>query len=144
MSWPYRWIMRCHLWIYGKHRSTTPKFVTPTALSCTDDSWRSTTLSPPKKLTSSTANLEWCHVPFICDSYITFIRQVIGPSKKSMELFFNAKFDFKSTWNRDSTTSNNQHPVCQSPVGEAEKLTKVFWNESDYWQLAPVSWGNVT
>ena len=40
------------------HRSITPKFVTPTALSCIDNSWRSTTLSPPKKLTSSTSNLE--------------------------------------------------------------------------------------
>ena len=28
------------------HRSSTPKFVTPTALSCNDNSWRSTTLSP--------------------------------------------------------------------------------------------------
>ena len=36
------------------HRSITPKFVTLTALSCIDNSWRSTTLSPPKKLTSST------------------------------------------------------------------------------------------
>ena len=89
------------------HRSTIPKFVTPTALSCIDNSWRSTTLSPPKKLTSSTANLEWCHVHFIRDSHSTFICQVIGPSKNSMELFFNAKFDFKSTWNRDSTTSHH-------------------------------------
>ena len=108
------------------HRSTTPKFVTPTALSCIDNSWRSTTLSAPKKLTSSTANLEWCHVHFIRDSYNTFIRQVIGPSKNSMELFFNVKFHFKSTWNRDSTTSHHKHPVCQSPAGEAEKLTNVW------------------
>ena len=84
------------------------------------------TLSPPKKLTSSTANLEWCHVHFIRDSYSTFIRQVIGPSKNSIELFFNAKFDFKSTWNRDSTTSHHKHPVCQSPAREAEKLTNVW------------------
>ena len=28
----------------ASHRSITPKFVTPTALSCIDDSWRSTTL----------------------------------------------------------------------------------------------------
>ena len=28
----------------GAHRSFTPKFVTPTALSCIDNSWRSTTL----------------------------------------------------------------------------------------------------
>ena len=83
------------------HRSSTTKFVTPTALSCIDNSWRSTTLSPPKKLTSSTANLEWCHVHFIRDSYSTFIRRVIGPSKNSMELFCEAKFEFKSTWNRD-------------------------------------------
>ena len=108
------------------HRSTTPKFVTPTALSCIDDSWRSTTLSPAKKLTSSTANLVGCHVHFILDLYSTFIRQVIGPSKNSMELFFNAKFDFKSTWNRDSTTSHHKHPVCQSPAGDDEKLTNVW------------------
>ena len=66
------------------HRSITPKFVTLTALSCIDNSWRSTTLSPPKKLTSSTANLEWCHVHFIHDSCSTFIRRVMGPSKNSM------------------------------------------------------------
>ena len=109
-----------------KHRSITPKFVTSTALSCIDNSWRSTTLSPPKKLTSSTANLEWCHVHFIRDSYSTFIRRVIGPSKNSMELFCKAKFDFKSTWNRDSATSHHKHPVCQSPAGDAEKLTNVW------------------
>ena len=108
------------------HRSTTPKFVTSTALSCIDNSWRSTTLSPPKKLTSSIANLEWCHVHFIRDSYSTFIHQVIGLSKNSMESFFNAKFHFKSRWNRDSTTSHHKHPVCQYPAGEAEKLTNVW------------------
>ena len=110
----------------NNHRSTTLKFVTPTALSCIDNSWRSTTLSPPKKLTSSTANLEWCHVHFIRDSNSTFIHQVIGPNKNSMESFFNTKFDFKSTWNHDSTTSHHKHPVWQSPVGEAEKLTNVW------------------
>ena len=78
------------------------------------------------KLTSSTANLGWCHVHFIRDSYTTFIHQVIGASKNSMESFFNAKFDFKSTWNRDSTTSHHKHPVCQSPAREAEKLTNVW------------------
>ena len=108
------------------HRSITPKFATPTDLSCIDNSWRSTTLSPPKKLTSSTANLEWCHVHFIRDWYSTFICRVIGPSQNSMELFFNAKFDFKSTWNSDSTTSHHKHPVCQSPAGDAEKLTNVW------------------
>ena len=110
------------------HRSTAPKFVTPTGtdLSCIDNSWRSTSLSSPKKLTSSTANLEWCHVHFIRNSYGTFIHKVIRPSKNSMESFFNAKFDFKSTWNRDSTNSHHKHPVCQSPAGEAEKLTNVW------------------
>ena len=109
-----------------QHRSITPKFVTPTALSCIDNSWRSTTLIPPKKLTSSTAKLEWCHVHFIRDSYSTFIHRVFRPSKNSMELFFNAKFDFKSTCHRDSTTSHQKHPVCQSPVGDTEKLTNVW------------------
>ena len=108
------------------HRSITPKFVTPTAPSCIDNSWRSTTLRPPEKLTSSTANLEWCHVHFIHDSYNTFIRRVIKPTKISIELFFNAKFDFKSTCHRDSTTSHHKHPVCQSPAGGAEKLTNVW------------------
>ena len=108
------------------HRSITPKFVTPIAPSCIDNSWRSTTLSPPKKLTSPTANLGWCHVHFIRDSYSTFIHRVIGPSKNSMKLFFNAKFNFKSTWNRDSTTSHHKHPVCQSPAGDAEKLNNVW------------------
>ena len=108
------------------HRSITPKFVTTTALSCIANIWRSTTLSPPKKFTSSTVYLEWCHVHFIRDSYSTFIRRVIGPSKNSMEIFFNAKFDFKSTWNRDWTISHHtEHPVCQSPAGDAEKATNV-------------------
>ena len=109
------------------HRSMTPKSVTPTAPSCIDNSWRSTTLSLPKKLTSSTASLEWCRVHFIRDSYSTFIRRVIGPSKNSMELFINAQFDFKSTWNRDWTTSHHKHPVCQSPAGDVGKLTNVCW-----------------
>ena len=112
------------LWLY--HRSITPKFVTPTALSCIDNSWRSTTLSPSKKLTSATANLEWCHVHFIRDPYSTFIRHVIGPSKNSMEFFFNAKFDFKSTWIRDWATSHHKHPVCQRPAGDVEKSTNVW------------------
>ena len=70
------------------------------------NSWRSrpTILSLPKKFTPSTAILEWCHVHFICDSYTTFIRRVIVPSKNSIELFFNAKFDFKSLSNRDWAT----------------------------------------
>ena len=83
-------------------------------------------LSPPKKLTSSTANLEWCHVHFIRDSYSTFIRRVIGPSKNSMELFCKAKVDFKSTWNHDSATSHHKHPVCQSPAEDGEKFTNVW------------------
>ena len=124
-NWFWSWSVDiphfCH-----DHRSNTPKFVTPTALSCIDNSWRSTTPSPPKKLTSSTANLEWCHVHFIRDSYSTFIRRVIGPSKNCIELFCKAKFDFKSTWNRDSATSHHKHPVCQSPAGDAEKLTNVW------------------
>ena len=57
---------------------------------------------------------------------VLFIRQVIGSSKNSMELLFNAKFDFKSTWNRDSITSHHKHPVCQSLAAEAEKLTNVW------------------
>ena len=69
--------------------------------------------------------LTWSGVMSI--SYSTFIHQVIGPSKNSMESFFNAKFDFKSTCNRDSTTSHHEHPVCQSPAREAEKLTN-FWS----------------
>ena len=67
--------------------------------------------------------MEWCHVNFIRDSYITFIRRVIGPSKNSMELYFNTKFDFKSTWNRDWATYHHTHSVCQSPAGDTVKLT---------------------
>ena len=62
-------------------------------------------LSLWKKLTSSTSNLEWCHVHFSRDSYSTFIRRIIGLGKNSVELFFDTKFDFKPTWNRDSVTS---------------------------------------
>ena len=70
-----------------KHRSMTPKSVTPTAPSCIDISWRSTTLSLPRKLTSLTVNLEWCHVHFIRDSYITFIRRVIDQAKIAWNYF---------------------------------------------------------
>ena len=107
------------LWVKDKVEYTI-------CLGSQDNSWKSTTLSPPKKLTSSTANLQWCHVHFIRDSYSTFIRRVIGPSKNSMELFSNTKFDFKSIWNRDSTTSHHKHPVCQSYAGDTEKLTSVW------------------
>ena len=75
--WPHElcylgcaWVMvgiKLHRFVWLNHRSITTKFVTPTALAhCSivymDNSWRSTTLCPPKKLTSSTADLEWCHV----------------------------------------------------------------------------------
>ena len=78
------------------HRSTTPKFVTPTALLCIDNSWRSTTLSPRKKLTSSTANLEWCHVHFIRDSYSTL------STKKSDQA--------KTPWNNFSMQNSTLNP----------------------------------
>ena len=88
-----------------EHRSITPRSITPTVPSWEYISWRCITLSLPKKLTSLTANLEWwCHVHFIRDSFITFIRWVIGPGKNSIKLFFNTEFDFKCTWNRDWTT----------------------------------------
>ena len=122
-----RWANPSEISLAPYHRSMIPKFVTPTAPSSIDNSWRSTTLSPPKKLTSSTASLEWCHVHFIRDSYSKFIRRIIGPSKNSMEVFINAQFDFKSTRNLDSTASHHKHPVCQSPAGDAEKLTNVWW-----------------
>ena len=64
-------------------------------------SWRSTILSLRKKLTSSTANLEYRHVHFSCDSYSSFICWKISPGKNSMELFLNTKFNFESTQNRD-------------------------------------------
>ena len=51
---------------------------------------------------------------------------VIWPGKNSMELFFKAKFDFKSTWNCDRATSHHKHPVRQSPARDTEKLTKVW------------------
>ena len=66
-----------------EHRSMTQKSVTPTLPSCINISWRGTTLSLPKKLTSSTACLEWFHVHFTRDLYITFIRRVVEPSKKT-------------------------------------------------------------
>ena len=88
----------------------TPKSAPPTVPSCKDISWRSTTLSLPKKLTSSTANLEWCHVHFMHDLYITFIRQVIGPSKNLHGIIFSTKFDFKYRWNQDWTACHHKHP----------------------------------
>ena len=60
------------------HRSMTLKSLMLTASSCTDNSWRSTTLSLWWKLTSWITNLEWCLVHFICDLYITFNQQVFG------------------------------------------------------------------
>ena len=108
-----------------EHRSITPRSITPTTPSWEDISWRCTTLSLPKKLTSGTANLEWwCHVHFIRDSFITFIRWVIGPGKNSIKLFFNTEFDFKCTWNRDWTiTFLHEHLACQSPSRDTEKST---------------------
>ena len=106
-------------------------------------SWRSNTLSLRKKLTSLTADLEWCHVLFSRDSY-TFIRRIIWPGKDSMELIFNTKFHFESTWNRDWATShhNGLSVPCRGHWETNQCLVKVFWNKSDYWQLALVSWGN--
>ena len=46
-----KFLRQCHV-----HKSTTPKFVTPTALSCIDNSWRSTTL-PAADLASSNQTL---------------------------------------------------------------------------------------
>ena len=105
------------------HRNMTPKSVMPTTPSCIDVSWRSTTLSLRKKLISSTAILKWCHVHFSSDSYIC---RVIWPSKNLMELFFNAKFNFKYSWNCDWATSHHKHPVCQYAAGYTEKLTNVW------------------
>ena len=105
------------------------------------------TLSLWKKLTSSTANLEWCQVHFSRNSYCTFIHQVIWPGKNSMELFFNVKFDFKSTWNRDWATSHQKHPVCQSPAGDTERLTNVWsryfgtnWIIDNWYSCLGVMW----
>ena len=57
-------------WRYRFDRtSLTPKSTMPTAPLMY--SWRSTTLSLLQKLTSSTANLEWCPVHFSRDSYST-------------------------------------------------------------------------
>ena len=89
-------------------------------------SWRSTTLSLRRKLTSSTANLECCHVHFSRDSYSTFIRRVIWAGQNSMKLFFNVKFDSKSSRNRDWATSHNKQPVFQSPARDNGKLTNVW------------------
>ena len=108
------------------HRSLTPKSVTLTVPSYIDISWRNTNLSLPKKLTYSMAKFEWCHVHFIHELYVTFILRVIVPNKNSMELFFQAKFNFKSAWNGDWTTSHHKHPVSKSPVGDTEKFTNVW------------------
>ena len=89
------------------------------------------TLAPARRLLYiSMTNFKTAVSPLLVhcirDSYSTFIRRVIGPSKNSMELFFNSKFDFKSTWNCDSTTAHHKHPVCQFPARDAEKLTNVW------------------
>ena len=55
----------------------------------------------------------------------TFIHRKIWAGKNPKELFFNAKFDFKSTLNRDWDTSHHKHPVCQSPARESEKLEQL-------------------
>ena len=102
-------------------RSMTPydKSVTPSAPSWIDIRSRSTTLSLPKKLTSSKADLVWCHIHFTRDLYITFIR-VIGPSK--------------TPWNYLSRQNSilNLHeiltwlPPTITASGLSEKLTNVW------------------
>ena len=57
----------------------------------------------------------------------TFIHREIWPGKNSMELFFNAKFYFKSTWNHDWVTSHYKHLACESPAVDTEKSTN-FWS----------------
>ena len=76
-----------------------------------------------------------------------YIRRVNRPGKTPWYLILNAKFDFKSTWNRDWATSRHKHPVCQFSVGDAEKLTNVWSRYLERIGLlttGTVSWGNVT
>ena len=62
--------------------------------------------------------------------------------QNSMELFVKAKFYFKSTRNPDWTTSHHNSIRFVREINQC--LVKVFWNESDYWELALVSWGDMT
>ena len=100
------------------HRSITPMFVTPTAPSCIDNSWRSTTLSWPKKLTSSTANLEWCHVHFIRDSYSTFVRRVIGQHVKLLNYIYDDLEIFHiMSWWLEHASWELLHPITVCGTG---------------------------
>ena len=49
---------------------------------------------------------------------------------------FYAKFDFKTTWVRGSTSSHHEHPVCQSPAGDTENVWSMYFETnriSDNW-----------
>ena len=82
----------------------------------------STALSLRKKLTTSSANFEWCHVHSVAIHTVHLINRVIWPDKNSMELFFH----FQSTWIRDWASPHHEHPVCQSSAGYTEKLTNIW------------------
>ena len=74
------------------HRSMTSKSGMSTCPSCIDIRWRGTALSVPKKLTSSTANLEWCHVHFLRDSYITISVEWLDQAKSPWRYVSTEKF----------------------------------------------------
>ena len=42
-----------------------------------------------------------------------------------IDLFYNAKFDFKSTSTHDSTACHHKHPTCQYPGEDTMELTSV-------------------
>ena len=58
-----------------------------------------------------------------------FINHIYPSSNKTKQevhrISFNAKFDFKSLWSRDSTACYHKHPVSQYAAEDTKKLTRV-------------------
>ena len=105
-----------------------PKSLMPAALSPIYKWLKEYQFGLRSQLISSTTLLEWCYIHSIRDSYITLIIRIIWPYNSPMELFFNAKLDFRSTKFGDPATAHHTHPVCQSSADDSAKMTNVWQN----------------
>ena len=110
------------------HRGMTFKPLVPTAPSCIDNSWRSTTLESVVEtyLMNSEFGVGSCpfHPRFIYYIYLSSNETKLEHHR----IVFQCKNDFKSKRNHDSTAFYHKHPVCQYPGGEdTVKLTSVWW-----------------
>ena len=53
-------------------------------------------------------------------------QQVENTKQGVIDLFYNAKFDFKSTANHDSTAYHHKHLTCQYPGEDMMELTSAW------------------